>query len=764
MNAHKDPHDDQHGRDERREDNVVYLPANTEQTDQPDTGQPGEGVVLNGELVPDPSREVSAPRVREGFNTRRLVPEAARERMAEGAVELSRRAAPVAKTGGKAIVRHGAYVIAGAGVVAKRVRDAHTSSRYERVMRAAEAAGDWDRLGEWEQRAENAKDRRHGRAMDWLDAPMKLVKALAVGALAVGAVLLVVGIVLAVGASDGALILEPLAGMVDVVRWTWWFGAAYGALMLCALTAAVVLYLWQQGRAHATWTPRWAMADRSASDGGAESLVTADGIVTALQHLNIGPLNTAFKKGWIPTMHLPPTREGRGAFKGYRAIFDLPYGVTPDMIADKGDVLAANLSRNAVEVWPSDYGKQRGGRARHVNLYVADAGVMEKPVPTYPLMHSGTADVFTGVPVGITQRGDEVPFALVGSNVVFGGQPGQGKSNAVRVVMLGGALDPLAELRVHVFALNGDFDAFAPRLSLYEKGATAEHVELATEHLRQLYAEVERREGRLAELGAKKLTRPIAEKHPDLRPLVVGFSECHELFGHSILGREAAELAVAVVKRGRKTGITLVFDTQSSRADAIPSQLVENVGLNGCFSVKTWRSNDGFLGDGSFAAGIRATELRFNVDRGTMVVTGATDELFEIVRTYFVEVDDDTGWDAAAEVIARAMDNLQPGTPVDGDGPTFEQPEERGLLDDLDAVLDNDPVPAGDVAARLRDHAPDWGPYQGLSRSQLVAQLADLGVKVASTGNRWPIDPLTVRNEIARRATADLDNDEEDTW
>ena len=127
-----------------------------------------------------------------------------------------------------------------------------------------------------------------------------------------------------------------------------------------------------------------------------------------------------------------------------------------------------------------------------------------------------------------------------------------------------------------------------------------------------------------------------------MRPLVVGFSECHELFGHGEYGKAAAELAVNMVKRGRKTGVFAVFDTQSP-ANAIPPQLVENVGINGCFAVKSWRSNDGFLGDGSFAAGIRATELRFNVDRGTMVATGMTEELFEIVRTYFIEVDDDAG-------------------------------------------------------------------------------------------------------------------------
>src|SRR5688500_18877502 len=132
------------------------------------------------------------------------------------------------------------------------------------------------------------------------------------------------------------------------------------------------------------------------------------------------------------------------------------------------------------------------------------------------------------------------------------------------------------------------------------------------------------------------------------------FSECHELFGDPNRGREAADLTVQTMRRARKTAITLAFDTQSSRADAIPRE------LNACFAVKSWRSNDGFLGDGSFQAGIRATELRTSKDVGTSVLTGATAERFEIVKWFYLEVDDDTGFDAAADIIARAMANLHP--------------------------------------------------------------------------------------------------------
>lgn len=665
------------------------------------------------------------------------------------------------KTTVKAISRNLWYPIAGAGVVFKRWRDAHGGTRYERMMRAAEAAGDKEGLLEWEARNTREKDRRHDRMMAWLGSPLLLAKAVAIGIAGLTALLLLLGIALAIADGEIVRVLEPIVGLIRFIRWSVWFVTTYGATMLLTATTAGLVYLWAVGRARTDLAPTWLLAPGQRDDRGGV-LVTADGIVTALRHLPIPELKAAFKKGWAPRFELTPTREGQGAFRGYRAIFDLPLSVPPHKVADLREVVAHNLHRIGVEVWISDYGKEKGGRAGFVNLYVADSGVMDKPTPEYPLLHEGTADVFVGVPIGITQRGDVVLMPVAGSNSVFGGQPGQGKSNAVRVAVAGVALDPLAEIRMHVFALNGDFDAYTPRMSRYEKGATAEHVASAVEHLQELYDEVGRREGRLAELGAKKLTRAIADKHPDMRPLLVGFSECHELFGHSELGKLAAELAINVVKRGRKTGVTLVFDTQSSRTDAIPSQLVENVGFNGCFAVKTWRSNDGFLGDGSFAAGIRATELRFNVDRGTMVATGASDELFEIVRTFFIKVDDDAGWDQATEIIERAMAQLADGTPARGahqPAPAEDIEEERDLLDDLDEALGNERVNAADVPALLRELAPHWAPYRALNGTGLRAQLAALGIKVPSTGNKYPIDPVTIRDALARRATADFEDE-----
>ena len=212
------------------------------------------------------------------------------------------------------------------------------------------------------------------------------------------------------------------------------------------------------------------------------------------------------------------------------------------------------------------------------------------------------------------------------------------------------------------------------------------------------------------------------------------------------------------MRRARKTAITLAFDTQSSRADAIPPKIVELVKLNACFAVKSWRSNDGFLGDGSFQAGIRATELRMGKDVGTSILTGATAERFEIVKWFYIEADDDTGYDAATDIITRAMANLHPAVAGPAAGDQDEPaPVVRDLLDDIATVLGADrwngeKVPAADIPARLRKLAPDWAPYRSINGLGIRRYLqTEHGVKVATTGHKYPVDPAAVRDAIARR-------------
>ena len=627
----------------------------------------------------------------------------------------------------------------------RRTRDARTLAPHNRAIRVAEMSGDLQVLGEFLDRREAAADQRHRRRME-LPKFIAGMARVVLGTIIVFTLLtLVTGLV--VQLADVGSFLGVLGAVFGVIAWCAALVAVMWTPFLASLPLLVVFAAWREGRKSGT-PPDWAVSPAKREE--ASVIVTPGGITQALAHLGIAKLDKALKDGWVVEFATPPVRVNN---KGYQAVFSLPLGVTPNMIADKRAVLARNLFRDQIEVWPTAAEKP----VTYVDLWVADSGSGRKPAPAYPLLDSGTVDVFKGVPFGVSQRGDLIAPPLFEANLVFGGLPGQGKSNAVRVVMLGAALDPLAELRVFVFAGNGDFDVYRPRLAQYERGTSVEVVEAALAALHELYEEVGRRESRLAELGVKKATRALAEKHPDLRPIVAGFSECHELFGNAEFGKEAGEVAVNVVKRGRKTGVILAFDTQSSRAAAIPPALVEQVAINVCFYVKTWRNNDGFLGDGSFQAGVRATELRFNVDRGTAVTTGTTEETFELLKWFYIEARDD-GFDAAEAVIKRAMQKVHPAVPVGSPSATMRALRKRDLLEDLDEVLSHEIVSSNDVPALLRDLAPEWQPYQRLTGKKLRERLDELGVKVPSTGNRWPLDPAAVRRVLAERATEDLDD------
>ena len=643
-----------------------------------------------------------------------------------------------------AAFRHAAWIGLGFAVLARRAWESRSSARYDRWLRSAEADGDHQRLLEVEDRLARFRKDRHARRMDWIEVPAHLAKGVfwVLGALL--ALLVLTGAALVAYRHTGWAFLDPFVTFAAIIAFLVAAVSAAWLAFLATVTAAALALLYRAGRRHAhTMTTSWLAAGKPEADAGV--IVTNDSIVLALQYIKVSELQKAFREGWRPEFPLPAVKDGQG----YAAVFKLPMGVTPQMIADQRPVFARNLHRAEAEVWPTDAEKGGVGPPGSVSLWVADRGVLTKAAPEYPLLHAGTADVFEGVPAGVTPRGDEIRLPMVYNNFVAGGHMGQGKSNACRVTMLGAALDPIAELWVHVLAYNGDFDAFEPRLARYVRGAEEEHIAASVASLEELYAEVGRREAKLAELGAKKVTRGLALQHADLRPKFALWSECHEMFGHPEYGKQATEVAASLLRRARKTAIWAGFDTQSSRKEAIPPKVVELVSVNACFYVKTWRSNDGFLGDGSFQAGIRATELRPGRDRGTSLITGVSDAQFELLRWYFIEVNDDTGFDAAAEVIARAVRKAAPG--VITSAPPVAALEARDLLADLAEVMGHERVKLADLPALLRDLAPAHREYRSLSGAVLWDLLKDEGVRVTNTGNIPRLDPADLRRVLAER-------------
>ena len=123
------------------------------------------------------------------------------------------------------------YPLVGVWVLTRRWWEARTNARYERQMRAAEAAGDQDRLTEWEARAERAREQRHRRRMDWITAPLELART-AAALLLWRRGLLGLGAVLAVAHADLDWVLAPLSTVVQAVAWLVWL-ARHGLAAAC---------------------------------------------------------------------------------------------------------------------------------------------------------------------------------------------------------------------------------------------------------------------------------------------------------------------------------------------------------------------------------------------------------------------------------------------------------------------------------------------------------------------------------------------------
>jgi S-DNA-T family DNA segregation ATPase FtsK/SpoIIIE len=561
----------------------------------------------------------------------------------------------------------------------------------------------------------------------------------------------------------GGLLVAFLAGVLALVdslvpravMWPW-LASVYTLLSLLAVVGIGVLKVAPLGWVIAAiWEGRdktpgasWLVhPDREDADSWIDERM----ISHALAHLGISPLDRFFKNGGELVYLVPARVDGEGTFAQIR----LPMGVTADMIAAKGKTLAANLGRAALETWPT-----QGEEAGILDLWIADKGRLGAGAGPWPLLHEGTVDVFSGVPIGKTQRGQIVYGLFFERNWLVGGRPGQGKTSLVRILVLGAALDPTAELWVFVIAQNTDFAPLAPRLSRYEVGMGPGVAAAAVQALADLFAEMERRGKLLATLpGSPPATsRKLANKPAlGLHPLICVISECHELFGHPQYGSQAAKLAISVIKQGRKFGITLILDTQSPTAASIPTDVTRNVSCGVAFSVADHEANDGLLGAGRYRAGIRATELRMHTDRGTCVAVGVSDAAFELLNTFYVPYAD--GVDQITPVVTRAMAALDELRHTGG--PTTGQDDQE--MEEVDHLATIDEVLRGErrvrtqvVLTRLAELHPAI--YEGWSFSDLTAALAEYGIEPVKSGGLKVVRAADITHALTHR---DHENDTE---
>ncbi|WP_082469050.1 FtsK/SpoIIIE domain-containing protein [Sciscionella sediminilitoris] len=551
------------------------------------------------------------------------------------------------------------------------------------------------------------------------------------------------------------VVLALLNKIVDRADMPAWLATIYDIRdILGTVLATMARYLVILGPIGWAVAAIWEGRDRTPGAGwltqpdrdDADSWVDERMISRALAHLGVAPLNAFFKNGGELVYLTPPRMDGDGTFARVR----LPLGATADMVADRRSTLAANLGRASLETWPT-----KADEDGVLDLWIADKGKLGGGAGDWPLLWDGAVDVFEGVPFGLTQRGLIINAPLLESNYLIGGRPGQGKTSAMRTLLLGACLDPTVELRVFVMGESPDFAPLAPRLSQYRMGMDDQVAADAVTALAALLDEMERRGQTLSAQPGQppKVSRKLADrKSLGLHPLILAIDECHELFQHRKYGKQAEELAVRLIKRGRKYGIILILATQSPTKDSIPKEVTRNVSCGVAFAVSDHIANDGLLGAGRYRAGIRATELRMKADRGTCVAVGVTDAPWELVRTFYVPFED--GTDLVTPVVARALGLITEAGRELITAPEAHEDETARVdhLADIAHVLDGEAqVRTQVVLSRLSAHNPDE--YESWTARDLRAALLEHGQRPRKLhGGQMHVVATDVTRALADRA------------
>jgi S-DNA-T family DNA segregation ATPase FtsK/SpoIIIE len=731
-NVHKLHNDHDQDANQTTDLGIVHEPAERIDPAAADTGEVIDAEVIEGEVLTD---EESAELDRRLNNRGALV----LRRAVTGTQVATRAVVKVGthdktKTASKVVLRESFTVVQGVESWVKRAWDASTMGTYRRQIKAAEAVGDREELKEWTDRKEMATERRHRRLMDLPKLAWGVLKVTL--SLVVGVPVLVFLIAVLTKATGNGSFTGVWLGFFGIIGFTIAAVAAIWGLFSIALPFLLVLAAWREGRRRAA-PPQWLV---TTADAEWDVAIDETTIAKALEALRIAAITQYLKSGLKLQFITPARVDGRGT----HAVLRLPAGVTAETIGRRRAQLATGLHRATKEVWPTT-----GTEAGILDLWIADKGALAEGAGEYPLLASGLVDVFKGVPAGRTLRGDAMDAPIMERNTMTGGMPGQGKSTAARGIMAGCALDPTAELRIWVPDTNFDFEVFKPRCSSYVMGADDDSMKAIRDQLVNVHEEVQRRGQLLVDFETPAVTRELASAGIGLHPLICLLEEAHVAITHEVYGKEISKLLIEIVKLGRKRGIHMIISTQAPTRDSMPRDITRNCSNGIAFAVGDHVANDALLGQGAYAAGHRATELIPGTDRGTAIVKGFTGERSEILQWYYLDVS--KGNDQVTPIIKRSLDAIAKlGKTVPDSRPV--EIETRDLLADLDEVLGDDPVAVANVPALLKRLAPTWTPYQSLTGKALRELLeAEHGIKVPSTGNRYPIDPVTVRNAIVRR-------------
>ncbi|GAA2942470.1 FtsK/SpoIIIE domain-containing protein [Streptomyces erythrogriseus] len=701
-------------------ENVVHLHKHTNPPAEPTTGDTAPTVLT---VVPD------APPVRP-------VPLWVRSgRAVKNAVTHER-----TKSTGRAVVRHGLYTFNGGRIAARRAWDGRTGSRYERMIRAAEAAGNLEAAEEWEERLQRFRAARHHRRMDLLHSPVDAAKGVAVGAgMSVG-VLVALGVIMAISTGQAGDVVTPLVATIDfiallirIVQVVWGPAVTIGPFL-------ALLALWSVGRKqHAA--PQWALPANVRSGEGEP--ITPSIVVKALRDLGVPALARAIKEmGDAGASMLGPIRI---AGCGVEVDVTLPSGVATNEVQGKRRKLAENLTRHEHEVFITI-----PEAARTVRLWIADSGALDEPIGPSPLVtdETLTANYKTGrAPWGQDLRGDAAELSVYQRHLLVTGLSNQGKTAALRALALWLALDRTVQFWIADLKGVGDWAPFDGIAKVLIEGPSDSHCIQATEMVEDAVEEMNRR-------------IEAVRKDPSLvfPPLIVLVDEAQKAFmcpakgedGRPYGGAKATSRYFMAVReihnQGRAVDVLMWQGTQDPTDQNLPKLVREGAHTRASLVVGTESQAEMALGAKAVNAGAAPHLLRQGLDKGTLVVASdgiaiPAGQSSITVRTHFI--DDEP----AAEIAARAK-TLRDGVATLH---AIDRTEGRDHLADVAAVIgDAARMRTDEVLKRL--HALDTAVYREWNNVRLKRLLEEHGEEPKKSHG-----VMVVRRDDVARALANRD-------
>lgn len=283
-------------------------------------------------------------------------------------------------------------------------------------------------------------------------------------------------------------------------------------------------------------------------------------------------------------------------------VFDLPPGVTVEMLRKKAEPLAGALGRDL-----SMIDVTKAGAAGRASLWMTDADPFAVPRPSPLLTATGGIDAWSGgVPVAWAKRGNTVCLPVSNSSFVIGGMTRSGKGVGAANLAAGSALDVRINLRIVAGKVNGEWDAYAKSgvAATYFKPNPARLLAL----LEALITDMDRRNTILGELSKSKLTPGTITRLGGMELLFIDelatFTRPGSPFRDEILEALIKLSAVAAA-----AGILMALITQYPEADVIPQALAMNCGTRWAMRVDNATQSNTILGGGAAGSGRDASKF-----------------------------------------------------------------------------------------------------------------------------------------------------------